>query len=49
MTTVKDPVCGMEFSEAEGEALGAETLVRDGKKLWFCSPFCRHEYEKKHP
>lgn len=43
---VTDPVCGETFTEEEGEALGAEKLVRDGKTLWFCGPFCRDMYAK---
>lgn len=39
-------MCGMEFPEGSAEELGAESVVRGGKRVWFCSAFCKHEFEK---
>ncbi|MHB8587200.1 MAG: hypothetical protein ACYDDF_15350 [Thermoplasmatota archaeon] len=41
-----DPVCDESFSEREAEELGAERLEWKGQTLWFCGPYCRHEFEK---
>lgn len=46
---LKDPVCGMEFTEAEAVELGAERVLRSGTTHWFCCPTCRKEWEAKHP
>lgn len=42
----RDPVCGMEIDEDMAEDLGAEILELDGVTYYFCSPFCREQFEK---
>ncbi|MDV6268961.1 XdhC family protein [Rhodococcus globerulus] len=41
-TTALDPICGMTVT------INADTphLEDDGVDVWFCSPGCRHKYEK---
>lgn len=41
-----DPVCGETFTDEEAESLGAEKILRDGKVVWFCGPYCREMYGK---
>lgn len=47
--TLKDPVCGLEFTREEAESLGAERVERGGTTHWFCCAVCRKEWEAKHP
>lgn len=42
----KDPVCGMEIDVELAEDLGAETLEYDGTVYYFCSVFCREQFEE---
>ncbi|HUR67880.1 MAG TPA: YHS domain-containing protein [Candidatus Thermoplasmatota archaeon] len=45
MADVIDPVCKMEFPEESAEELGALRSEHKGKRYWFCSPTCQHEFE----
>lgn len=45
MTDVTDPVCGMVFEEETAEELGATKAEHKGKRYWFCSPTCEHEFK----
>ena len=38
----KDPVCGMDVAESKA----AGTAVRDGRTYYFCSAYCKAEFEK---
>lgn len=39
----KDPVCGMEIDEKTAEY----SIVKNGKKYYFCSENCYKEFNKK--
>ena len=43
LTMATDPVCGMEVDEKDKNTL---TAVVSGKKHYFCSNECRHEFLK---
>lgn len=45
MADVTDPVCGMQFPEEGAEELGALHVQHQGKRVWFCCPTCKAEFE----
>lgn len=39
---VVDPVCKMEINESEA----VDSIVHEGKKLYFCSEDCKKEFQE---
>lgn len=39
----KDPICGMSVDEKKA----SDSSIHAGKTYYFCSPYCKTEFEKK--